>query len=303
MLLYQNQSLAAIEARLCRASLWGWHQFAFTDVTRLTSPHYKTWRPWHPRPRSHLHAMTSNLAQKVGLSLFEKHLQQYTPEDPVYETYTDKKGRTRTRRVRRAICLLLLRLTEHGLLPARAPTRAISARCQDPQKGQDPRAPPRQGLQPLWVPFRVHILRRYASIAPHSPSFLLLTVKTGLVPGVGDVADAALNYGLVVRKSRQAEIPDWLLRRMLLNNAISAAVGFVPVAGDVFIATYKANSRNAALLEEFLRIRGEQFLKSQNRRTEDEGEVMPGAGRVQGEKVPGKKTSLMSWGTRKRAAA
>ena len=71
----------------------------------------------------------------------------------------------------------------------------------------------------------------------------------------GDIADATLNYTLVVRKARQAEIPPWLLRKMLANNAISAGVGLVPLVGDVMLATYKANSRNAALLEEFLRIR------------------------------------------------
>ena len=56
-------------------------------------------------------------------------------------------------------------------------------------------------------------------------------------------------------------IPNWLLRRMLLNNVISAGMGFVPIVGDIALATYKANSRNAALLEEFLRIRGEEALK------------------------------------------
>ena len=37
--------------------------------------------------------MTSNLALKVGRSLFEKHLDNYTPTDPLYETYVDKKGK------------------------------------------------------------------------------------------------------------------------------------------------------------------------------------------------------------------
>jgi len=45
-----------------------------------------------------------------------------------------------------------------------------------------------------------------------------------------------------------------------MNNLVSAGVGFVPVAGDVVLATFKANSRNAALLE-FLRIRGEEYIK------------------------------------------
>lgn len=87
------------------------------------------------------------------------------------------------------------------------------------------------------------------------------TFLIGLIPGAGDVADASLNYLLVVRKARQADIPVWLIRRMLMNNAVSAAVGLVPVAGDIVLAAFKANSRNAALLEEFLRIRGEEFIK------------------------------------------
>lgn len=51
---------------------------------------------------------------------------------------------------------------------------------------------------------------------------------------------------------------------MLFNNAVSACVGFVPVVGDVVLAMYKANSRNAALLEEFLRIRGDEFTRIQH---------------------------------------
>ena len=69
---------------------------------------------------------------------------------------------------------------------------------------------------------------------------------------------------------------------MLANNAFSAAVGFVPFVGDIGIAVIKANSRNAALLEEFLRIRGQEFLKEQaagpGARKEDAVMVKPGAG-------------------------
>lgn len=43
--------------------------------------------------------MTSKLAQKVGLKLFDKHLAQYTPADPLYETYTDNRGKERRRKV------------------------------------------------------------------------------------------------------------------------------------------------------------------------------------------------------------
>lgn len=38
-------------------------------------------------------------AQGYGKKLFEKHLKDYEPKDPLYETYTDNKGRQRRRKV------------------------------------------------------------------------------------------------------------------------------------------------------------------------------------------------------------
>lgn len=76
---------------------------------------------------------------------------------------------------------------------------------------------------------------------------------------------------------------------MLVNNAVSAGLGFIPFIGDVFIAIYKANSRNAFLLEEFLRIRGEEFLKADRNKLENPEHVKPGAGAAKGEIMDGKK--------------
>ncbi|WWC92385.1 uncharacterized protein L201_007342 [Kwoniella dendrophila CBS 6074] len=89
------------------------------------------------------------------------------------------------------------------------------------------------------------------------------TFFIGIIPGLGDVVDAGLNYCLVVRPSRKLDIPDSLLSKMLVNNAISAGLGFIPIAGDIFLAAWKANSRNAHLLEEFLKIRGQELLAAQ----------------------------------------
>lgn len=36
---------------------------------------------------------------------------------------------------------------------------------------------------------------------------------------------------------------------------------FVPIIGDILIGVWKVNLRNAALFEEFLRVRGEEYLK------------------------------------------
>lgn len=78
---------------------------------------------------------------------------------------------------------------------------------------------------------------------------------------------------------------------MVGNQAIATAVGFVPIVGDVGIAIFKANFRNAALLEEYLRIRGEEFLKAQADRVEDPTVVRPGAGQEEAEKIPRKSSS------------
>lgn len=68
---------------------------------------------------------------------------------------------------------------------------------------------------------------------------------------------------------------------MLMNNAVSTVVGLIPIAGDVVLAVYKANSRNAALLEEFLRIRGEEFIKMEGKKTAD-GRMEEGIQKIKG---------------------
>lgn len=83
----------------------------------------------------------------------------------------------------------------------------------------------------------------------------------GLVPGAGDIIDAVLNYTLVLKPSKDgADLPPWLVRKMMFNNAVSAGVGLIPIAGDLVLAAWKANSRNARLLEEFLRVKGEENM-------------------------------------------
>lgn len=73
----------------------------------------------------------------------------------------------------------------------------------------------------------------------------------GLIPGAGDAAGALLSGYIVVRAARLgAPLP--ILLRMLLNVAVEAVVGVVPVLGDLFDARWKANARNAGLLAEYL---------------------------------------------------
>lgn len=65
----------------------------------------------------------------------------------------------------------------------------------------------------------------------------------------------------MVRKAEGADIPASLFRAMIKNNLISTGIGLVPALGDICVGIYKPNTRNAALLEEFLRRRGEEALR------------------------------------------
>lgn len=72
----------------------------------------------------------------------------------------------------------------------------------------------------------------------------------GLVaPGVGDIAGSLLGLytvGIAVRR-RMAPV---VIARMLMNLAIDAVLGIVPLIGDIADFAFRANRRNFALLEE-----------------------------------------------------
>ncbi|EIN04016.1 hypothetical protein PUNSTDRAFT_123065 [Punctularia strigosozonata HHB-11173 SS5] len=192
-------------------------------------------------------------ARKAGLKVFEKHLEQYKPADPLYEYYTDKKGRQKRRK----------RELPPGL--SKRDARILKS-----------------------VKRRAHYLDKGFKLCGFQFGW---TFVIGIIPGAGDIADATLNYVLVLRKCQQADLPSWLMRKMLVNNLVSAGVGLVPLVGDVVLAQWKANSRNALLLEEFLRIRGEEFLAQQaspNRpnASTHAAVVRPGAGLQPGETIP-----------------
>ena len=73
----------------------------------------------------------------------------------------------------------------------------------------------------------------------------------GIIPGLGDVAGAALSGYVVLLASRMGA-PTSLLVRMLGNVALDTAVGTVPLLGDLFDAGFKSNTRNLALLERYM---------------------------------------------------
>ena len=68
-----------------------------------------------------------------------------------------------------------------------------------------------------------------------------------VLPGVGDVIGSLLGLYIVAVAIAQ-RLPAVTLARMLLNLALDALVGAIPVAGDLFDFAWKANRRNVALL-------------------------------------------------------
>ncbi len=84
------------------------------------------------------------------------------------------------------------------------------------------------------------------AVRPLAPDLALICRHVWLLHD-SDIADAALNYFLVLKPAKKAEIPDWLSSQMLMNNGVSAAVGLVPLVGDIVLGVWKANSRNAHL--------------------------------------------------------
>jgi hypothetical protein len=70
----------------------------------------------------------------------------------------------------------------------------------------------------------------------------------GLWPGAGDAIGAIISL-FVVYESARLGLPVRVLGRMVGNILIEAVVGTVPLFGDVFDAFWKANARNAQLLD------------------------------------------------------
>lgn len=74
----------------------------------------------------------------------------------------------------------------------------------------------------------------------------------GLLPGGGDVAGAALSAYIVLESARFG-LPKETLLRMLTNLVLDTVLGSLPLLGDFFDASWKANSRNLDLLEAHLK--------------------------------------------------
>ena len=73
----------------------------------------------------------------------------------------------------------------------------------------------------------------------------------GLFPGLGDLLTSAIAL-LIVHHAWQTGASKLMLTRMLGNVGVDFVVGAIPFVGDLFDFVFKANRKNARLLEEHL---------------------------------------------------
>ncbi|MEO0879272.1 MAG: DUF4112 domain-containing protein [Pseudomonadota bacterium] len=73
----------------------------------------------------------------------------------------------------------------------------------------------------------------------------------GLIPGIGDAATAIMSLYLIVLAAR-AGASLGLIVQMIANVIFDMVIGAVPVLGDLFDFTFRANARNARLLHAYL---------------------------------------------------
>ncbi len=96
-----------------------------------------------------------------------------------------------------------------------------------------------------------------------------LDALLGLVPVAGDVVSGALGAYLVY-EARQLGASRWLQARMIGNLLLDAAVGTVPVVGDLFDVYFKAHVRNLKLLQKEL---GEPYIDAAAGRVRDDDAI------------------------------
>jgi hypothetical protein len=92
-------------------------------------------------------------------------------------------------------------------------------------------------------------IERVRSIANVLDKFFVDPILGLFIPGAGDVIGTALGLYSVVLAFKRRMSPV-IIARMLLNLAIDAALGLIPLLGDATDFVFKANQRNVQLMTE-----------------------------------------------------
>ncbi len=105
---------------------------------------------------------------------------------------------------------------------------------------------------------KLEYLRRLSNLwdnqlsIPGTPLRVGLESLIGLLPVGGDIVGIIFSSYILLEAARMG-LPKVILVRMLVNVIIDGAAGSVPVLGDLFDTTWKANTKNVNLIENHLR--------------------------------------------------
>lgn len=78
-----------------------------------------------------------------------------------------------------------------------------------------------------------------------------LDAIVGLIPVVGDVVTASMGAWLIW-EAKNLGMSKFHLVRMAGNVAVDTAIGFIPLAGDLFDLAFRSNSRNLRIVRRWL---------------------------------------------------
>ena len=92
-------------------------------------------------------------------------------------------------------------------------------------------------------------LERVKKLAGVLDRYLVDPVIGLILPGAGDMLGSLLGLYTVSIELRRRVSPV-IIARMLMNLGVDARLGIVPLLGDLFDVGFKANTRNAELLEQ-----------------------------------------------------
>ena len=86
-----------------------------------------------------------------------------------------------------------------------------------------------------------------AFVVPGTRQRVGIDAIIGLIPGFGDIATTLLS-SYIVWEARNLGVSRFALTRMVANLGIHAAVGSLPLVGDLFDAFFRVNQRNMRIL-------------------------------------------------------
>ncbi|KAK3357206.1 hypothetical protein B0T25DRAFT_150428 [Lasiosphaeria hispida] len=104
----------------------------------------------------------------------------------------------------------------------------------------------------------------------------------GLIPVIGDFADLLMAMYLIKSAAKvDGGLPPTLYARMFWNVMVDFGIGLVPFLGDIVDALYRANTRNAWLLDAYLSEKAKALRTGEVEDESGHSIVLPGQLRVQ----------------------